>query len=45
MRQPGAAGVPEIVRLPGKHFLQEDQAPALADAIAGLIRSSQPPPV
>jgi haloalkane dehalogenase len=29
-----AAGVPDIIRLPGKHFLQEDQAPALADHIA-----------
>ena len=29
-----AAGVPEIIRLPGKHFLQEDQAPAIADQIA-----------
>lgn len=32
-----AAGVPEIIRLPGKHFLQEDQAPALADHIARFV--------
>ena len=31
-----AAGVPDIIRLPGKHFLQEDQTPALADHIARL---------
>lgn len=29
-----AAGVDAIHRLPGKHFLQEDQAPALAELIA-----------
>lgn len=29
-----AAGLPTIHRLPGKHFLQEDQASALADLIA-----------
>ncbi len=34
-----AAGVPDIVRLPGKHFLQEDQAPALADHIAAFVRA------
>lgn len=39
-----AAGVSDIVRLPGKHFLQEDQAPALADAIAGFIHSSRSEP-
>jgi len=32
-----AAGVERIIRLPGKHFLQEDQAPALADHIARLV--------
>jgi haloalkane dehalogenase len=32
-----AAGVPDIIRLPGKHFLQEDQAPAIAEHIARLI--------
>ncbi len=31
-----AAGVPQIGRVPGKHFLQEDQAPAIADHIARL---------
>lgn len=39
-----AAGVPDLVRLPGKHFLQEEQAPALADAIAKFIRASQSAP-
>jgi haloalkane dehalogenase len=32
-----AAGVPDIIRVPGKHFLQEDQAPALADHIARFV--------
>jgi len=32
-----AARVGEIIRLPAKHFLQEDQAPALADHIARLV--------
>ena len=32
-----AAGVPEIIRLPGKHFLQEDQAPPIADHIARFV--------
>ena len=32
-----SAGVPEIIRLPGKHFLQEDQAPAIADRIARFV--------
>lgn len=31
-----AAGVETIHRLPGKHFLQEDQAPAIADLIAAI---------
>lgn len=31
-----AAGLSEIHALPAKHFLQEDQAPAVADAIAGV---------
>jgi haloalkane dehalogenase len=31
-----AAGVGEIVALPGKHFLPEDQAPALAERVAAL---------
>lgn len=34
-----AAGLDHIHRLPAKHFLQEDQAPALAELIAKLIRS------
>ncbi|MBA2342636.1 MAG: hypothetical protein H0V85_04140 [Thermoleophilaceae bacterium] len=33
-----AAGVGTIHRLPGKHFLQEDQAPAIADLVAGITR-------
>lgn len=33
-----AAGV-ELHRLPGKHFLQEDQAPAIADRIAAIAAS------
>jgi len=32
-----AAKVPEIIRLPGKHFLQEDQAPAIAGQIARFV--------
>ena len=32
-----AAGVATIHRLPGKHFLQEDQAPALAALIAAHV--------
>lgn len=31
-----AAGLPTIDRLPGKHFPQEDQAPAIAARIAAL---------
>jgi hypothetical protein len=34
-----AAGLDHIHRLPAKHFLQEDQAPALAELIARFIRS------
>ena len=33
-----ALGVEQAVLLPARHFLQEDQAPAIADAIAGLVR-------
>ena len=32
-----AAGVQTIHRLPGKHFLQEDQAPSIADLIAAIV--------
>jgi pimeloyl-ACP methyl ester carboxylesterase len=35
-----AAGLAEVIKLPGKHFLQEDQAPAIADAVAALVRRS-----
>ncbi len=31
-----ASGADTIHRLPGKHFLQEDQAPAIADRVATL---------
>jgi len=31
-----ATGVSEIHRLPAKHFLQEDQAPAIAELISSL---------
>jgi pimeloyl-ACP methyl ester carboxylesterase len=34
-----AAGLEEIHTVPAKHFLQEDQAPAIADHIARLARS------
>ena len=33
-----AAGVEHIHRLPGKHFLQEDQSPALAELITAQAR-------
>ncbi len=33
-----AAGLDSIHRLPGKHFLQEDQAPAIADLVAAITR-------
>lgn len=33
-----AAGLDEIRTVPAKHFLQEDQAPALAEHIARLVR-------
>jgi len=36
-----AAGLDEIHRLPGKHFLQEDQAPALAGRIAAFLRAAR----
>ena len=38
-----AAGVDSIVHLPGKHFLQEDQAPAIAEQVRGFVQSSQTP--
>jgi pimeloyl-ACP methyl ester carboxylesterase len=34
-----AAELPTIHRVPGKHFLQEDQAPAVAEHIAALARA------
>jgi pimeloyl-ACP methyl ester carboxylesterase len=32
-----AAGVDHVHRLPGKHFLQEDQSPALAELITAQV--------
>jgi haloalkane dehalogenase len=37
-----AAGLEEIHVLPAKHFLQEDQAPAVAERVAALARSVRP---
>jgi haloalkane dehalogenase len=34
-----AADLDQIHRLPAKHFLQEDQAPALADLVAKFVRA------
>ena len=31
-----AAGIADITRLPGKHFPQEDQAPAVAERVVAL---------
>jgi hypothetical protein len=33
-------GLDTIHTLPGKHFFQEDQAPAIADHVAALARKS-----
>ena len=33
-----ALGVEDPILLPARHFLQEDQAPAIAEAVAGLVR-------
>jgi haloalkane dehalogenase len=35
-----AAGVEQIHRLPGNHFLQEDQAPAIADLVLAIVQSA-----
>jgi pimeloyl-ACP methyl ester carboxylesterase len=35
-----AAGLEEIHTIPAKHFLQEDQAPAVAALVADLARAS-----
>ncbi|HLZ22462.1 MAG TPA: alpha/beta hydrolase [Ktedonobacterales bacterium] len=35
-----AAGLESIDTVPGKHFLQEDQAPAIADRVAALAHSA-----
>jgi pimeloyl-ACP methyl ester carboxylesterase len=34
-----AAGVEEIHTVPAKHFLQEDQAPAIAERVAALAQA------
>jgi len=39
-----ATGVKTVQTLPAKHFLQEDQAPAIAERIAALARPEPPPP-
>ncbi len=36
-----AAGLDHIHRIPGKHFFQEEQAPALAEQIASFVRSNR----
>jgi haloalkane dehalogenase len=38
-----AAALPGVHSVPGKHFPQEDQAPAIAEKIAGLAMSSARP--
>jgi haloalkane dehalogenase len=38
-----AVGLTEVTMLPGKHFLQEDQAPAIADAVAAIARLAGQP--
>jgi hypothetical protein len=35
------AGLKEIQTLPGKHFPQEDQAPAIAERVAAIARRSR----
>jgi haloalkane dehalogenase len=37
-----AAGVDQIHELPGRHFLQEDQAPALAELVSALADAQLP---
>ncbi len=37
-----ACGVDRITRLPGKHFLQEDQAMSVADAVAEFAKAVSP---
>lgn len=36
-----AAGLPAIDRIPGKHFPQEDQAPAIADRVASIVLAAK----
>ena len=35
-----AAGLATVHLVPAKHFLQEDQAPAIADRVAALARGT-----
>jgi pimeloyl-ACP methyl ester carboxylesterase len=37
-----AAGLDEIHAVPAKHFLQEDQAPAVAERVATLAAQARP---
>jgi haloalkane dehalogenase len=39
-----AAGLPVIDRIPGKHFPQEDQAPAIAARVASIARAGKNAP-
>lgn len=36
-----AAGLAAIDRIPGKHFSQEDQAPAIAGRVASIVLSAK----
>jgi surfactin synthase thioesterase subunit len=36
----GAAGLNKIETVPGKHFLQEDQAPAIAEYVVAIAKRS-----
>lgn len=40
VRMLAATGLPTMTTLPGKHFPQEDQAPAIAEMIARIARSA-----
>jgi hypothetical protein len=40
-----AAGLAEVATVPGKHFPQEDQAPAIARKIAEQALRAQPEPI
>ena len=36
-----AAGLAVVDRIPGKHFPQEDQAPAIADRVASIVLAAR----